>query len=120
MKKFILIAISWFTILCTTACSDNETSYHPSSAIIFTRSQCQRTHFAIDFFKQLQQKDSNITYELKDLSVGENRILLKKLAKQHYLSKKAVPTPIIFTARGYTLGWDDKTEEALKSQLNTR
>jgi arsenate reductase-like glutaredoxin family protein len=119
MKKFILILISCFSICLTSACSENEPTFS-TSAVIFTRSQCQRTASAIDFFEELKGKDNNITYEIKDLSVGENRIMLKNLAKKYYLSKKAVPTPIIFTSKGFTLGWSEETKKKLKHQLNVR
>ena len=119
MKKFILILISCFSICLAVACSKTEPTFS-TSAIIFTRSQCQRTGSAVEFFEELKKKNNSVTYEIKDLSVGENRLLLKNLAKKYYLSKKAVPTPIIFTAKGFTLGWSEETEKKLKQQLNIR
>ncbi|MBQ8251397.1 MAG: hypothetical protein IJY92_05750 [Alphaproteobacteria bacterium] len=120
MKKIILTIVSSVFILLTTACSDEVLTSSKQNVLIFSRSQCVRTPKAIEFLKELQQKDSNIRYELKDLSVGENRIMLKKLAHQYELSKMSVPTPIIFTPKGYILGWDEKTGETLKRQLNIR
>ena len=119
MKKFLLILVSCLSICFASACSENEPTIS-SSAIIFTRSQCQRTKFAIEFFEELKKKDNSITYEIKELSAGDNRVLLKNLAKKYYLSKKAVPTPIIFTSKGFSLGWDEETEKKLKQQLNIR
>lgn len=120
MKKIILTVVSCVSIFLNTACSDEVLTSSNQTVLIFSRSQCVRTPQAIEFLKELKQKDSNIRYELKDLSVGENRIMLKKLANQYELSKVSVPTPIIFTPKGYTLGWDSKTGETLKIQLNIR
>ncbi|MBO7244012.1 MAG: hypothetical protein J6V53_01850 [Alphaproteobacteria bacterium] len=118
MKKIFLSLCSICLILSITACTD-ETNLS-TSAIIFTRPECTSTDQALRFFRKLQNKTGIITYEIKDLSIAQNRILIKKFAKKHHISGQNLYTPIIFTPKGYSSGWNKQTEENLKFLLNVR
>ena len=118
MKKLLLSILSICFLLFSSACTD-DTQIN-TSAIIFTRPECQNTEKALQFFSQIRSKTSLITYQIKDLSLAENRLLIKKFAQKHHIELTQLYTPIIFTPKGYTSGWDDKTSNNLKSLLNIR
>lgn len=118
MKKLFLMLLFLPIFLLTTACSDDTDM--TTAAVIFTRPECTNTSKAIDFFNQLRNKNSLITYQIKDLSAAENRLLIQKFAKKHYISVKKLYTPIVFTPKGYSSGWNEKTPVKLKHLLNVR
>ena len=117
MKKLSIILLS-FCLFILTGCKD-ETRLK-TSAIIFTRSECSRTGEALKFFNELKKRNNLITYEIKDLSQSQNIELLKKFVKKHGISAKQFLTPIIFTPKGYSAGWDYQTPYDLKILLNIR
>ncbi len=118
MKKLFLSLLSVFLLLFSSACTD-ETQLN-TSAVIFTRPECNNTEKAILFFNEIRNKTSLVTYQIKDLSIAENRLLIKKFAKKHHIELTKLYTPIIFTPKGYTSGWNDETPNKLKSLLNIR
>ena len=118
MKKLFLFVFSVCFLLFLSACSDDTEL--KTSAIIFTRPECTNTSNAIKFFQELQSKTALITYQIKDLSLAENRLLIKEFAKKHHITVKQLYTPIIFTPKGYSAGWNEKTPNKLKFLLNIR
>lgn len=119
MKKTLSALFLSFSLLFTPSCSDDTDPNLTTNVVIFTRSECTRTHHAIDFLNDLKKKN-NITYLVKDLSTAENRIQIKELAKKHNMPTGHVSTPIIFTDKGYTTGWDTGSPDKLKYLLNIR
>lgn len=117
MKKLSIILLA-FSFLFITGCKDE--THLKTSAIIFTRSECTSTPDALKFFNKLKKKNNLITYEIKDLSKAENIELLKKFVKKHNIPTKSFLTPIIFTSKGYSSGWDFQTPYDLKILLNIR
>lgn len=115
MKNFFL---SIFLLFMTTACSDE--TIMTTSAIIFTRPECTNTDKVVRFFDKLKEKHNSITYQIKDLSLAENRILIKKFASKHHLNTKQLYTPIVFTPKGFSSGWGERTKTDLKLLLNIR
>lgn len=120
MFKKIYICCLAFMLLCFLGCSDELDI--KTSAIIFTRSECQRCQEAFEYIeKTLKPDNQSLTFEIKDLSKGENRTLLRKYARIYHIEKGTLPTPIIFTPKGYMSGWENETSPAqLKMLLNIR
>lgn len=118
MKKFFLSLISICLLSLTIGCADETTI--KTSAIVFTRPECSNTSKLLDFFKQLNANNNLITYQIKDLSMAENRILVQKFAQKHHITVKQLYTPIVFTPKGYSAGWGERTKEDLKLLLNIR
>lgn len=119
MKKKLSTLFLTVCLFFTSGCSDNEDPSLTTNVLIFTRSECTRTHYAVDFLNDLK-KNNNITYLIKDLSTGESRMQIKELAKKHNMPQGNVLTPIIFTDKGYTTGWDSRSPDVLKYLLNIR
>ncbi len=119
MKKLFLCLLTTICLITLGGCSDDDT-YLSTSAVIFTRPECPRSRLAIQFFNELKQKNNLITYEVKDLSIGENRTLVKKFKRKHHITAREIYTPIIFTPKGFSSGWDARTPEDLKLLLNIR
>lgn len=119
MKRFFLSFLIVFCFITLSGCSDDDT-YITTSAIIFTRPECPRSRLAIQYFNELKQKNNLITYEIRDLSIAENRVLVKKFRRKHHITAQQIYTPIIFTPKGFSSGWDERTPEELKLLLNIR
>lgn len=119
MKKILFLLLICFSFLTITGCSDDKVELS-SSAIVFTRQECPQSKLAIEFLNNLKKKEGNFTFEIKELSITENRLLIKKLLKQFNISSKQLNRPIIFTSKGVSTGWDESTPKRLKELLNLR
>lgn len=118
MKKIFLSLFSICFFILISGCSD-ETEI-TTSAVVFTRPECSNSAKLINFFTQLRSNNNLITYQIKDLSIAENRILIQKFSKKYHITAKQLYTPIVFTPKGFSSGWNDSTEEELKLLLNIR
>lgn len=101
-----------------TGCSDN--TEFSTDAIIFTKTECPASKLALEFFQELNKKENRITYQIRDISIANNRILLEKMGKKYDISAQVVYTPVIFTDKGFTSGWGPETPSDLKILLNIR
>lgn len=120
MLKIFYTLLFSLSFLFLSGCSDELDI--TTSAVIFTRPECQRCHEAITYFETVLKAENNsLTLSIKDLSLGKNRSLLQKYARAYHIEKGTISTPVIFTPKGYIAGWDAQTSpNQLKTLLNIR
>lgn len=117
LKKIYSIFLFLFLF---TGCSD-EVDFK-TSAVVFTRPECDHCQDALEYIETiLKPNNQALTFEIKDLSQGESRKLLKKYAHMYNIEKSHLQTPIIFTPKGYMSGWKiENSQIQLKMLLNIR
>lgn len=116
--KKVLIALLVALTFSLASCSD-ETEIS-TSAIMFTRPECTYCQNAIAYFNVLKKEHQELSLDVRDLSIGDNRDLLKAFARKNHLEGQRAMTPIIFTPKGYMFGWDDDSPKKLEHLLNFR